>query len=379
MRIAFPLILALAVPAVAQTSVIVPSGAATKMPMSWANYPFYGTSSLTLPKEGRVQYCIDTFGISVPGMNIRSLQYRRPQRLGNVCPAMVLTATIGISVSKNPSSAAIATYASNHGTGVVPAFKGTINLPGASRGPAWPDPWQAPILFNNPFPYAKAMGNTLVIEIISAQTSAATQSWYVETTNPNSGARLTTSSPTKCYHSGNACPCSMSYRMPVVGGTWMNRYNGYPLNTPSLKASVLTLGTKGPGGSYGGKLLPFDIASLGIPTIQPRAQTCFLANDILFTVPLTYTPGTSSASLASANFNIPNTPVLGNAVFFTQPLSLDTDPVTKIPAVHSGWGSKWTIGDGKGAPATMVYRTGNNAQTSGYLRKQWLTTLKLNG
>ena len=378
MRIAFPLILALAVPAVAQTSVIVPSGAATKMPMSWAHYPFYGTSSTTLLREGRVQYCIDTFGISVPGMNIKSLQHRRPSNLINICPVNKYNVTVICSVSPNGSSAATATYASNHGAKPVGVFKGVLNLPQASRGPAWPDPWNAGIKFNTPFPYATAMGKTLVIEITCSM-GTATSPWYLEATRPNSGARATTVSPTSCYHSGNACPCSMSYRMPVVGGTWMNRYNGYPLNTPSLKASVLTLGTKGPGGSYGGKLLPFDIASLGIPTIQPRAQTCFLANDILFTIPLTYTPGTSSASLASANFNIPNTPVLGNAVFFTQPLSLDTDPVTKMPAVHSGWGSKWTIGDGKGAPATMVYRTGNNAQTSGYLRKQWLTTLKLNG
>jgi hypothetical protein len=33
-----------------------------------------------------------------------------------------------------------------------------------------------------------------------------------------------------------------------------------------------------------------------------------------------------------------------------------------------GWPSKWTIGSGTGPMGSVVYRTGNNASTTGFFR-----------
>ncbi|MHC4922411.1 MAG: hypothetical protein ACYTKC_22860, partial [Planctomycetota bacterium] len=45
--------------------------------------------------------------------------------------------------------------------------------------------------------------------------------------------------------------------------------------------------------------------------------------------------------------------------------------------IYMGWGSKWTIGSNMGPMGTVVYRTGNNASTTGFVRNGYGRTMLL--
>ena len=103
-----------------------------------------------------------------------------------------------------------------------------------------------------------------------------------------------------------------------------------------------------------------------------------MTNLVVF-LPMTYPPSTAGPSqgvLVSPTINIPNDPRLGNLVFYSQPFCPDKK-LNGFDQIYMGWANKWTIGSGTGPKGTVVYRTGNNASTTGSVRSGYGRTMLL--
>lgn len=376
--LSLPAALLLASGLMAQTQNILPSSAATTNPANWNSTLFYSTTSTSTLREGRTQVLYDAADVTNSGV-FQSIQFRRPSGLGNSNPITAVNLQIDMSMSPVAYLAATSTYASNHGTTVVGVYNGPVNLPAATNA-AWPMPWQAPIPFSTPFPFIAASTTSLCVEFRSTGTTA-TAPWYVEATTAITGAgtRTTSWSPA-CAHSGGANGNSLSFSSPTIGTTWgSSGFQGLPENNSSWNANVYLYGFNGPGSMFGGFTLPVQISSLGLVQTGPNCQ---LANDIAFTLPMTYVTGTTTNSgrLNSTPFPIPNNPTLANAVIFTQPVALDINQTTQVAGLWMGWGSRWTIGDGirRGLPVTQITRTGANATATGTVATYTGPTILIN-
>ncbi|MCC6671183.1 MAG: hypothetical protein IT458_08980 [Planctomycetes bacterium] len=358
-------LLLLAAAAAAQ-STIVPSAVATAKPTSsqfYSSNVFYSTTSATTPHDCRSQSIYDTNDIAALAAIWTSLQYRRPQSLGNVNNPGTTTATVVLSVSPNAYSAATSTFATNTGPGAITVFNGPLNLPQSNNPPSWPAPWEAPIPFSGPFPYARTMGATLVIDILSVGYTATTP-WYVEWTGRDTGRRDSNpNAQSSCRFSNGSYNNAIGYRLPIVGGQWYVNYQG---GLPTGLSGVGALGAQGVGGNWGGLTLPIDLGPFGAPG-------CSWSVSADFTVPIS----SSTAIYQWPTLNIPNTPALGGAIFYDHAMFID--PPANAWGVVTTWSSKWTIGTNRGAPGAMVYATGASAlNPSGTLSLETVPSFQLN-
>jgi hypothetical protein len=350
----------------AQSSVVIPSAAATTRPATspfYTNLVFYSTSSTTIPHDSRTQSIVDVADVGVPSAVWNSISTRRPQGLGNANPAMTTTATIVLSVSPNAWSAASNTFATNTGPNATTVMTGQVSLPAETNPGSWPAPWQTPIPFSTPFVFVAATGQSLVIDVSQTGNSATTP-WYVEMTSPDSGGRVSNpSSSSSCRFSNNTYNSGLSYTTGGLnpnGGTWYVQYNNLLPNT----SGVAWLGMQGVGGMWGSLSLPFDLTSLGAPGCSINASV-----DIV--VPLTAT----NTSARWPNVTIP--PGYGGTSFFDHSIWLD--PAANALGAVVGWSSRWNIGTGIGAPGAMLSATGNSAgNPTGSLVPGRLPTWQLN-
>ena len=163
----------------------------------------------------------------------------------------------------------------------------------------------------------------------------------------------------------------------MVGGSWFINYNSMPSNVPSLNASFQILGVGGRGATQWGMILPIPLSTLVLPS-----NNCSLAVTDDLRLPLTYVPNTSGpknrGSLRGVTVPIPNNPALAGLSFFDQGVGTDTNATTNAPEIYMTWSSKWTIGSGLGDPMSMVYRTGDNTQVTGFVRQWEGPTLRFN-
>jgi hypothetical protein len=363
----------------AQLTNVLPSANATT-PSNWNSTMFFSTTSATTPRESRTQVLYDAADVVNSGIFL-SLAVRRPSQLGNANVATTVNLQIDMSMSPVGYLSASPTYANNHGVNVVTVFNGPVNLSAISNGP-FPQPWEATIPFTAPFPFIAAATQSLCAEFISTN-SSATQTWYVEGAAAITGAgsfdnHLTN---TTCLHSGNAANNAISWSgQPTVGTTWGPvTFQNLPENNPSWNANAMLCGLQGTGGNIGGLPLPLLISSLGLVPSDPR---CVLANDIVWTLPLTYNTSATvnRGTLVQAPITFPNDPTMAGFVFFQQPLALDIDLVTQTPRLWTGWARRSTIGDGvrRGLPLTQIARTGANSNPTGTIATHTGPTLLIN-
>lgn len=368
------LLFLLSAPICAQVSVVVPKGSNTASPGYYTAYIFYGTTSTSLKSESRAQsfYGAGEFSNVTP---IGSIQYRRPQNLGNqnkVCTGNLRVWMEGSSVA--PQSAST-TFATNRNNPTL-VFSGSYNLPDRNRGTTWPDPWEAAITFNQTTSvlFVPQAHSSLMVET-EWSNSTGTSPWYLESSRADNGVRATNLSASgHCRpHSDGGYSNSLSYRSPIVGGQWYLQYSGMPSNVPSMSKSFMLLSAAGVGASHWGRTLPFSIDSLGVPGLTTMTGTCQLAVKDDIYLPLTYTPNTTGTknrgTLRSPTVTIPNVPAAAGATFYDQGICFDTDPTTKQEKLVTTWSSRWTVGSGTGEDVSMVYRPGDITQTTGYLRK----------
>ncbi|MHC4077675.1 MAG: hypothetical protein ACYST0_04430 [Planctomycetota bacterium] len=363
---------------------VIPSASATKNPRYYDYMATYGTTSTSLKNEGRGQYIYDS--ADVGGAAVwKSIAWRRPQTLGNTNVLTTFSMTIIMSNSPVKYNAPSSTFKANHGTsasGTAPqtVLNNTkISLPANSRGATWPEPWFAPIPISV-FVHAPVKGGSLVIECIGSNNSQ-NRTYYCEGHQPDNGQRVSNGQSGGCQWTSegtNRWNSGIGYRFPVIGGTWHISHSGMPSNEPNLKKSLNIIGVQGPGGTAFGKKLPIPIASLGFLDIC-KTRIGKLFNDLVITQPLTYTPNTTApgrGTLRSPTVNIPNDPKLGGVVFYQQAFCTDK-PIGNYDQIYMGWPSKWTVGTGTGPMGSTVYRLGNNASTTGSIRKGYGRTMLL--
>jgi len=369
--------LAIASGLAAQT--VIPSASATKDPGYYLYYATYGTTSTTTKNEGRGQYIYDS--ADVGGAAVwKSIAWRRPHYISNTNNATTFSMQIVMSNSPVKYNAPSSTFTANHGTktsGTPPqtVLNGKISLPANSRGATWPEPWFAAIP-TSIFVHAPVKGGSLVIECIGTQNSQ-NRVYYCEGHQPDTGKRVTTVSSCSS-HSDGGRNSGIGYRFPVIGGTWYVNHSSMPSNEPNLKRSLNIIGLKGPGQTAFGKTLPIPINTLGFLDICAN-NAGKLANDLVIVQPMAYTPSTagpSRGSLRSPTVTIPNDPKLGGVSFFAQPFCADKK-LNGFDQIYMAWGSKWTIGSNKGPMGSVVYRTGNNASTTGSVRNGYGLTMQL--
>jgi hypothetical protein len=343
---------------------------ATKDPNYYDYYATYGTTSTTTKNEGHGQYVYDSADVGAAAV-WKSVAWRRPHYISNTNKLTTFNMTIIMSNSPVKYNALSSTFKSNHGSstsGTPPqqVLNGKISLPANSRGATWPEPWFTPLPIS-PFVHAPVKGGSLVVECIGSNNSQ-NATYYCEGHKPDTGARVTTVSSCSS-HSDGGRNNSISYRFPVIGGQWYVQHNSMPSNEPNMKRSLNVVGLVGPGGTAFGKTLPIPINQLGFLDICNN-NAGRLANDLVIVQGMTYTPSTAGKSrgqLRTPTVNIPNDVRIGGQSFFAQPFCGDKK-LGIYDQIYMAWGSKWTIGTGTGPMGSVVYRTGNNASTTGSIR-----------
>ena len=362
-----PLLLAAAVGA---QSTIVPSAHATKPPDHspfYIAYVFYSTSSATTPHDSHSQLIYDMNDIAAPAAVWNSMDVRRPSKnssnttLGNSNPACTTNATIMVSMSSTGIGSVTNTFASNHGAMPTTVFNGPLSLPARPSQSTWPAPWEN-IPFSTPLVFVNIPNGTLVVDVMQTG-NTGTSSWYLEAQTPFTGDRITNGgSASSCKFSNGKYNSGLSYRRPLLGGTWYVQYNNLLPNVMGFA----WLGAQGAGGSYAGLPLPIDLGPFG-------ATGCRISASADYIIPLTAT-GTSAKW---PTINIPNNPSLGGASFYDHSLWLD--PAANAFGVVTGWSSQWVIGDNLGAPAALLYAAGSSAANpTGSLQNGTGVTLQFN-
>jgi hypothetical protein len=360
---------------------------ATKDPNYYDFFCFYGTTSTTAKSESHAQYLYDS--ADVGGAAVwKSITWRRPHYISNTNNATTFNMTIIMSNSPVKWNAPSSTYKANHGTstsGTPPQTvlnNAKVSLPANKRGTKWPEPWFTPAVpfsGSNIFVHAPVKGGSLVIECITTNNSQK-RTYYIEGHQPDNGQRQSNGPSGGCQnHSDGGWNSSIGYRMPKIGGQWYITHYNMPSNEPNMKRSLNIIGLQGVGGTAFGRKLPIPITTLGFLDVCKR-RAGVLANDLVIAQGMTYTPstaGTSRGQLRSPTVNIPNDPKLGGAVFYQQPFCGDKK-LGNYDQIYMGWPSKWIIGSGKGPLGSTVYRTGNNAATSGFVRNGYGATVRLN-
>jgi hypothetical protein len=358
-------------PGFAQT--ILPKSAATASPGYWNSSFLFGSDGTRVKNEGHTQVL---YAESELGSTIRtftSLEFRRPQNMGNQNLAMTGTMVLDMSSTSTASSAASSTYTANHGPTKTNVFNGQINLPARNRGSVWPDPWETAIPFSTTWIFIPIPGGSLVIDNQFSGNSS-NRHWYLEGTRAPRGSRATNLSACSA-HSDGGRNRTLGYKLPKLGGSWFVNYGSMPSNVPSLNASFQILGVGGVGQTQWGLSLPINLSLLSLPS-----NNCRLAVTDNFRLPLTYVAspaGPNKGSLRGVTVPIPNNPQLGGMSFYDQAVCMDTNQTTNAAEIYMSWSSKWTIASSVHDPISLVFNTGDNTALTGTVRQSEGPTIRL--
>ncbi len=345
--------LCLVVPLAAQTnSVVVPPRALTVRPGSvWRdaahqNRALWGSSGPVV--YSRTQFLYAARDIGVLPLLLRGVSFRAPYDLSQA--AATYTTTIVVSDAPISPAAALPDFARNHGPSPTTVFSGPLNLP-ATFPVTWPQPFVPMIPFVKAVPWSGVISPSLVLDY---QTSASSngRSWTMEGVKAEYGYVRAVHSQPNCRHSGGGTSSGWGWdgNGLVVGGMFQLRLTGYPLN-PSLSTNALFFGVSGPGSPFGSFVTPFALTGLGLPA----PANCSWSIGVLGAgYPMTQTASISGADLLLANVRLPSTAAFGGAVFYTQNLALDVDPVLGTPNLFPSIALEWHIGTGNRVACSTV-------------------------
>jgi hypothetical protein len=291
---------------------------------------------------------VDVADIAVAAAVWNFLEVRRPVGFNTANPALTTTATIVLSVSPSPWTAATTTFAGNHGPSTTTVFQGRVNLPAAANPPNWPAPWQPPIPFTTSFPYVRVPGGSLVIDIHQDQSPApGVAPWYVEYSSAPLGNRIANGPvQSNCRFSVGGYNSGLGWTtagLQGAGGIWYVSYQGGQM--PGNQIGIGVIGFQGVGGSWGGVPLPVDLGPLGAPGCAWNISWALSA-------PLMPT----SVGARWPDQTIPNDPALRGTSFYDQALFLDA--AANALGLVMSQSSRWLIAPGVGA---FVQATGANA------------------
>jgi hypothetical protein len=254
------------------------------------------------------------------------------------CPT---TLTVSIAVAQHGIAAASDRFGANASADATVVIAGHVSLPAQPAAAKWPAPWIS-LPFTQPRVYTHEAGRTLVVDVVH-HAAGPGQPWSLEAETPFRGARFDNArSDDVCPFSDGSVPSALTWRAPRLGGAWTLAHEDLLPNV----AGVAWIGSKGAGATYQGRTLPIDLAALGAPGCTLSASPEFVVLLKAF-----------GRSAAWPRLAIPNDPALARRSFYDH--SLWFDPAANALGAVSGRSSEWVIGDGRGAPAALLYATGD--------------------
>ncbi|MBK8978108.1 MAG: hypothetical protein IPM29_19560 [Planctomycetes bacterium] len=314
-------------------------------------YVLWGTTSATL-QGSHTQYLYDHNDIPIQAANVSAMLYRTHWQ-DNLTTGSSYTLSISLSNGPNLPAGASTTFANNHGPNLTQVFSGTINQPAVSSSPSWPAPWQAPIVFSQPFPYIAGAGQSLVVDI-DTTASSAQRTFQIEGYRLEAGNAAFEYYDSDCRNSagGTSGGFGWSPETLIPGGSLSLSVSGAPPATPSFANNAMFFALGGRGTPFGPFTTPFPLTSLGVPA----PATCeWATGNIVLGVPVRYNDYGTSASLSFATpVPIPNLPALAGATFYTESIGLDM--VGGQPSLFPLTTIAHTIGTGITIPASRVNR-----------------------
>ncbi len=363
----------------AQSSLTIPSKASTEAGTSSSYNMFYFSYSGN--NASRFQAVYDVSEVGTSARKCTQLEFRPASVAafssgsGSLNPAGTVQIDIDMSMSPVAHNQVQTTFASNHGANPVRVFSGAVAVR-AMYPAAWPMPWQPPIVFQTPFTYDPAKGQSLVVEV-TMRSNSSNSIWRMEQYAVTGGRIDYHHKQTGCVHSGGRSlqPFSTSGRDLLPGGRLRLLFSGYP-NHQSLVANALLIGVQGIGSQYGGTTLPANLQSLGVPAYAG----CTLAVAPITSFPMTFFGSTSGANASwlhlPSGVPLPNDPTLVGKTFYAQNLAVDQAPAGQAQIVASPAVSI-TVGDPTPPKASQVYSAGTSTSTTGRIYQGKAIALRL--
>ncbi|MBK8096671.1 MAG: hypothetical protein IPK26_06160 [Planctomycetes bacterium] len=327
--------------------------------------PFVG------PNEARIQLLYDLAEIAPTLSVIQQLSFRQGGvGIGNVGGAIALE--VRLATSATDPNAPSTTFAQNADPAAPIVFAGTVTLP-TTTGGGWPQPWQVLVPLQTPFVLAPAPTDRALVIDVRCRNNTAGQSWFVEVNDMDAGSGETVLAQPSCPMPNGQASAPWAWRpdLLIPGRRLALTIGNYPNNQPSASNNALVLGLQGPGGTFGGQLLPASLSAFGIPS--PLA--CQWTVDWIAAVPITYTAYSWGAELTTEQaVRIPANQALAGLQFFVQNAALMQYPngLQVFPSVAL----QFTIGSGRLPNGSTVQATGNrNATTGGIAARQPISVL----
>ncbi|MBI5850813.1 MAG: hypothetical protein HZB39_07265 [Planctomycetes bacterium] len=320
----------MALPATAQTRLVVPSAATNAEQASTSWLPGIGF-------DGRVQFIVDPSSlVSVAQRNLVGLEFRHDATNPVDLTAGVASVVVRLGAATTPAFGARADLTANAPL-LTEVYRGTLTAP-ASTVPGyvgWLDPHVLRIVFTQPYPYASG---PLAIEL---EGSAAAHFWWPVDAATQGGtggfSRIGASCSPLATAPGDS---TLSVRAPalIAGGTAI-----FTQDTAADAAAILLFGLD---------LFPnpIPLASLGLPG-------CSLHVNAFAALPATMTRvDPQFGGLHQFHLQIPADPAFASAIFAVQGLELGASAglatsealscqiATTIPSL--GIAAVWSIGNG---------------------------------
>jgi len=314
-----------------------------------------GNSSFTYPlsyQQCRFQALLEPRVLMKSSAVIQSFAFRLDGGTSSsVGTKKVLKPAVTFYLVPVTASAMSTTWKSNIGSaGGTLVFKGTLNLPAASRSLPTPNPFTAKIPVAKPFVWLAGKGNLLMdwieggsysylrwsedgVSYPKSQGSLVTKVWE----DKNCGNKRADKASLLLSRTGN-----------LIGGTIDVRYSMYPGTTSPLDIMVVWLG--GSNRSLGPIKLPIDLTGLGMPN-------CMLATDILVAKAATSSP---------LQWAVPNQAGLAGQTLFLQGMAIDSKKSAMVVTYNA-----WQVTILPSTPTAQgwqsVFRSRYTGQTTGYM------------
>lgn len=334
----------------AQAPILVPSSATIPDGDSIATAMFWGSNS---NNRAHTQALYPTADIGLGTGTITQLAFRRATSTLAPNAATSITLTIELSVSPTLATAPSANFAQNHGSNRTVVFQGTVQLP-ATPATTFPAPMLPPIVFQTPFAYDGATGNSLVVDIRTSDNTSH-QPWFAAQQTIGFGSDTAHFTQSTCATDEGDISGGWGGRVgqPYPGGVLATSFLGYARKA-SFQLSVLLVGTQSIGGSFAGIPLPVPLTTLGLPA-SPSCQLA-VSPDIL--LPMGYIPGSggSPGAVTFGPITLANDPTMVGTTLYAQALSVDYDNDMPQPLWFPSMTLRWTFGTGHLPPCGQVTR-----------------------
>lgn len=340
----------------AQTSVILPKGAATLNDNRYDS--IWGSAATNVPVH--VQHGYSTADLPNPVTVVRRLSWRRNNYYSNNIATSTSTIEIHMSHGASAPSAFVTTFATNEGGDRTKVFSGVVNWPAAAKGTG-PAPFTHSVALSAPFVVTKAKGKSVVID------SQITKRTHIVGTNETflifdavgspAGSRSNNGTPPSgCKNSLNRYNSSLGYTtagLTNAGGSWYVRYGNLIPNT----AGITMISAFGVGQTWMNIRLPIDLTAAGAPgcTFNTGLDGVWI-------------PFTTDASGQGRLPTLQIPAGLGGKAFFDQALHIDAQ--ANSFGLVSCWSSKWNISNAQSYDVVTVYKTKDTSNSpTGSIRR----------